>query len=51
MDINLNQLVDKGPTDLVVNKIKNLPTGFETVPISSLAELVDWMEAGSQADG
>ena len=27
MDINLNQLVDKGPTDLVVNKIKNLPDG------------------------
>ena len=27
MDINLNQLVDKGPTDLVVNKIKNLLDG------------------------
>ncbi len=25
MDINLNQLVDKGPIDLVVNKIKKLP--------------------------
>ena len=33
------------------NKIKNVPTGFETVPISSLAELVDWMGAGGQADG
>ena len=28
MDINLNQLVDKGPTDLVVNKIKNFPNGY-----------------------
>ena len=27
MDINLDQLVDKGHTDLVVNKIKNLPDG------------------------
>ena len=27
MDINLNQLVDKGHTDLVVNKIKKLPDG------------------------
>jgi DNA repair protein RadA/Sms len=33
------------------NTIKNLPIGFETVPIASLAELVNWMETRSQVDG
>ena len=33
------------------NTVKNLPIGFETVPIASLAELVNWMETRSQVDG